>query len=94
MSMAQIGSVVMALGAVLLLIAIAAFFLRKLRSGPALAGLAASWGMPGQTLSCRVGRGTTLSIVTLGGHRFAVLNGPRTDQFQLIPSSEPGSPAP
>ncbi|CAG4920541.1 unnamed protein product [Acidocella sp. C78] len=94
MSMAQIGSVIIALGAVLLLIAIAAFLLRKLRSGRALAGLAAAWGVSGQTLSCRVGRGTTLSIVTLGGHRFAVLNGPRTDQLQLLPPSEPGSTAP
>ena len=91
MGMAGIEHVIIALGVVLLLIAGLAAILRRLRLTSALTGIASAWGVTPQTQSCRVGRNTTLSIVTLGDFSFVVMNGPRSDQVQLLPTARHGN---
>lgn len=77
-------TVTLALALVMLLMFGLAFIIRRLNLSPTIARVAAGRGMPGHALSCRIGRGCTLSIVTLGGVRFAVLNGPRSDQLKIL----------
>lgn len=73
------------LGLVVLLMLGLAFVIRRLNLAPALAGIAAGRFAAPSLSSCRVGRGCTLSVVTLDGVRFAVLNGPKSDQLRILP---------
>lgn len=43
-------------------------------------------GMPGSQLLCRIDRSRTVSIVELGGFRFAVLSGGVTDRLIVLPA--------
>lgn len=78
----------LALGAVLLLMFGLAFIIRRLNLLPAIKRATGSRGTPDQALSCRIGRGCTLSIITLDGVRFAILNGPRSDQMKILSDRE------
>lgn len=85
MDISGIGSIIIALGAMLMLMAGLSVLIHRLRRNGAMPYIGASWGLASNTISCRVSRGCALSIVTLGGIRFAVLNGVRSDQFVILP---------
>lgn len=85
MDISGIGSVIVSLGVVLLLLAGFAFFFRWLSTKGLMPRIASGLNLPSSNRSCRIGRGCTLTIVTLDGVKFAVLNGAHSDQFMIIP---------
>ncbi|HEX7390696.1 MAG TPA: hypothetical protein VF286_11330 [Acidiphilium sp.] len=60
---------------------------RRLAQGGATRG-GRSAGMPGSRLLCRIDRTRTVSIVELGGFRFAVLSGGVSDRLIVLPARD------